>query len=312
MNHLIENIKSEVSRVIRGKDEVIGKVLMAMLSGGHILLEDVPGTGKTTLALAFSKALGLDYKRIQFTTDTVPSDVIGFSVYNRDTGRFDYVKGAVMCNLLLADEINRTSPKTQSALLEVMEEGQVTVDGQRNPVPKPFTVIATQNPVGSAGTQLLPQAQLDRFMVRLSMGYPDFDDEVSILKDRHQENPLDHVQQAADAAGFLAMQQEAAAVHVADAVYEYVTNLARATRSHQMITLGLSARGSLAVCRMAKAYAYVAGRDYVVPEDVAAVFADVAVHRIVLSPRAKMTETAALSVMEDIIGRVNMPLGQGA
>ena len=311
MNQAVEKIKSEVSRVIRGKDEVIGKVLMAMLSGGHILLEDVPGTGKTTLALAFSKALGLDYKRIQFTTDTVPSDVIGFSVFNRETGVFDYVKGAVMCNLLLADEINRTSPKTQSALLEVMEEGQVTVDGRQNPVPKPFTVIATQNPVGSAGTQLLPQAQLDRFMVRLSMGYPDFDDEVNILKDRHQENPLEHVRQAADAEGFLAMQREAAAVHVADVVYEYVTNLARATRSHQMITLGLSARGSLAVCRMAKAYAYTAGRDYVVPEDVAAVFADVAVHRIVLSPRAKMTETAALSVMEDIIGLVNMPVGRG-
>lgn len=233
--------------------------------------------------------------------------MIGFSLYNKESKEFEYVKGAVMCNLLLADEINRTSSKTQSALLEVMEEGHVTVDGRAHDVPQPFTVIATQNPVGSAGTQLLPQAQLDRFMIRLHLGYPEFADEMNLLKDRHTANPLDSVRQVADKEALLKMQKEAVAVHMADSLYEYVTRLSRATREHAMITLGLSSRGALAVCRMAKAHAYMEGRDYAVPEDVAAIFADVSGHRVILSPKAKMTETSASSVIESVLASVPMP-----
>ena len=307
MNSNVSKILTEVHKVIIGKDEVLEKILMTLLSRGHVLLDDVPGTGKTTAALAFHRALGLRYGRIQFTPDVLPSDIVGFSLYRKETGDFVYQPGAVMTNLLLADEINRTSSKTQSALLEVMEEGHVTVDGRAHDVPQPFTVIATQNPVGSAGTQLLPQAQLDRFMIRLHLGYPEFADEMNLLKDRHTANPLDSVRQVADKEALLKMQKEAVAVHMADSLYEYVTRLSRATREHAMITLGLSSRGALAVCRMAKAHAYMEGRDYAVPEDVAAIFADVSGHRVILSPKAKMTETSASSVIESVLASVPMP-----
>ena len=300
-------ILRQVQTVIIGKDEILAKVLMAILSGGHILLEDVPGVGKTTLALAFAKTLGIHSKRMQFTSDSMPSDVIGFSVYDKAGGALAYKPGAAMTNLLLADEINRTSSKTQSALLEVMEEGHITLDGVTRPVPQPFIVIATQNPVGSAGTQVLPPAQLDRFMIRLHLGYPEFADEMNLLKDRHTANPLDSVRQVADKEALLKMQKEAVAVHMADSLYEYVTRLSRATREHAMITLGLSSRGALAVCRMAKAHAYMEGRDYAVPEDVAAIFADVSGHRVILSPKAKMTETSASSVIESVLASVPMP-----
>lgn len=302
-------ITEEVGRVILGKQEVIAKVLMTILSGGHILLEDVPGTGKTTMALAFSRALGVDYRRIQFTSDTMPSDVVGFSLYNKEKNAFEYVPGAVMTNLLLADEINRTSSKTQSALLEVMEEGHVTVDGTTHPMPQPFVVIATQNPVGSAGTQLLPQAQLDRFMIRTKMGYPDFAEQVSILKDRHSDNPLDHVRAVTTREELLEMKRECTAIYVADPVYEYVTRLAQATREHAMITLGISPRGALAICRLAKSYAYMAGRDYVVPEDVAAIFPDVCAHRLVMSPKARMSQTSAMDVLRELLEKTAMPYG---
>lgn len=302
-------ITEEVGKVILGKQEVIAKVLMTILSGGHILLEDVPGTGKTTMALAFSRALGVDYRRIQFTSDTMPSDVVGFSLYNKEKNAFEYVPGAVMTNLLLADEINRTSSKTQSALLEVMEEGHVTVDGTTHPMPQPFVVIATQNPVGSAGTQLLPQAQLDRFMIRTKMGYPDFAEQVSILKDRHSDNPLDHVRAVTTREELLEMKRECTAIYVADPVYEYVTRLAQATREHAMITLGISPRGALAICRLAKSYAYMAGRDYVVPEDVAAIFPDVCAHRLVMSPKARMSQTSAMDVLRELLEKTAMPYG---
>ena len=303
-------ITEEVGKVILGKQEVIAKVLMTILSGGHILLEDVPGTGKTTMALAFSRALGVDYRRIQFTSDTMPSDVVGFSLYNKEKNAFEYVPGAVMTNLLLADEINRTSSKTQSALLEVMEEGHVTVDGTTHPMPQPFVVIATQNPVGSAGTQLLPQAQLDRFMIRTQMGYPDFAEQVSILKDRHSDNPLDHVRAVTTREELLEMKRECTAIYVADPVYEYVTRLAQATREHPMITLGISPRGALAVCRLAKSYAYMAGRDYVVPEDVAAIFPDVCAHRLVMSPKARyVRRLSAGDVLRELLAKTAMPYG---
>lgn len=307
MNTGVENILHEVRKAIVGKDAVLEKILMTILSGGHVLLDDVPGTGKTTTALAFSRALGLQYGRIQFTPDVLPSDIVGFSLYHRDTGAFTYQPGAVMTNLLLADEINRTSSKTQSALLEVMEERQVTVDGVTRPLPAPFVVIATQNPVGSAGTQLLPQAQLDRFMVRLAMGYPDFASQVNILRDRHDGDPLDAVSTVSSAEALLAMQAQARAVHTADDLLAYITRLAEASRSHPLVTLGISPRGALAVCRMCRSRAFMAGRDYVLPDDVADVFADVCAHRLILSPKARITGASAADVLTELLETVPRP-----
>ena len=307
MNTGVENILHEVRKAIVGKDAVPEKILMTILSGGHVLLDDVPGTGKTTTALAFSRALGLQYGRIQFTPDVLPSDIVGFSLYHRDTGAFTYQPGAVMTNLLLADEINRTSSKTQSALLEVMEERQVTVDGVTRPLPAPFVVIATQNPVGSAGTQLLPQAQLDRFMVRLSMGYPDFASQVNILRNRHDGDPLDAVSTVSSAEALLAMQAQARAVHTADDLLAYITRLAEASRSHPLVTLGVSPRGALAVCRMCRSRAFMAGRDYVLPDDVADVFADVCAHRLILSPKARITGASAADVLTELLETVPRP-----
>ena len=307
MNNQTEAVINEIEKVIIGKRRVVERVLMAILSEGHILLDDVPGVGKTTLALAFSVVMGVKYQRMQFTPDVVPSDIVGFSVYNKETGSFDYKPGVVMTNLLLADEINRTSSKTQSALLEVMEEGQVTVDGVTHQLPKPFVVIATQNPVGSAGTQLLPQAQLDRFMIRLQMGYPDFESQVDILRDRQTSNPIERAQQVINGEDIIAMQEEVRNVHVEDRILEYVTALATATREQEMIRLGVSPRGALAVVRMAKAHAYLDGRDYVMPEDVQQIFTDVCSHRIILNPKARVAELTAEDILKQVMKQTNSP-----
>ena len=307
MNSQTDAVIREIEKVIIGKRSVIEKVLMAILSEGHILLDDVPGVGKTTLALAFSRVMGMEYHRIQFTPDVVPSDIVGFSIYNTATGQFDYKPGAVMTNLLLADEINRTSSKTQSALLEVMEEGQVTVDGVTHPLPKPFVVIATQNPVGSAGTQLLPQAQLDRFMIRLEMGYPDFKSQVDILRDRQTSNPMEQAGRIIGGQEILAMQAEIRQIHVEDSILEYVTGLAMETRQDELIRLGVSPRGALAVMRMAKAHAYLEGRDYVTPEDVQQVFIDVCGHRIILNPKARVAEQTAADVLKNVLKKTKSP-----
>ena len=308
MNSKINEILQEIEKVIVGKNEIVEKVLMAVLSGGHVLMEDVPGTGKTTTAMTFAKVLGLDTRRIQFTSDTVPSDIIGYSVYDKASNSFVFKPGAVKTNLLLADEINRTSSKTQSALLEAMEEMRVTVDGQTYPLPSPFIVLATQNPVGSAGTQMLPSAQLDRFMIKISMGYPDFESQVNILKERHSINPLDRISAVVTKEELQALIEEAAAVEIQDSVYEYVTHLTQATREHEMVQLGVSPRGALAVCRMAKAHAFLQGRDFVIPEDVAAVFSDVCCHRLVLSTKARMMEERAETVISAVLEGVNMPV----
>ena len=307
MNNQTEAVINEIEKVIIGKRRVVERVLMAILSEGHILLDDVPGVGKTTLALAFSVVMGVKYQRMQFTPDVVPSDIVGFSVYNKETGSFDYKPGVVMTNLLLADEINRTSSKTQSALLEVMEEGQVTVDGVTHQLPKPFVVIATQNPVGSAGTQLLPQAQLDRFMIRLQMGYPDFESQVDILRDRQTSNPIGRAQQVINGEDIIAMQEEVRNVHVEDRILEYVTALATATREQEMIRLGVSPRGALAVVRMAKAHAYLDGRDYVMPEDVQQIFTDVCSHRVILNPKARVAELTAEDILKQVMKQTNSP-----
>lgn len=294
-------ILDEVKKVIKGKDQVVDKVFMAILAKGHILIEDIPGVGKTTLALALSRAMSGEFKRLQFTPDVVPSDIVGFNMYRKEKGSFEYIPGAVFTNVFLADEINRTSAKTQSALLEVMEEGQATVDGVTHGLKKPFTVIATQNPAGGAGTQLLPQAQMDRFLIRVSMGYPDFDSQMELLRDRQVENPLNNIVKVSKAEDILAMQDEVENVYTSDEILRYITNLTIATRQNPHITLGISPRGALALNRMAKANAYLNFRDYVVPEDIRAVFIDVCAHRLILSAKARIADMKAEDVLRDII-----------
>ncbi len=301
------NIIENVNKAVRGKSVVVSKVLMAILAKGHILMEDIPGVGKTTLALAFAKSMDLSQNRMQFTTDVLPSDVVGYSMYNSKTGEFEYKQGAVMCNLFLADEINRTSSKTQSALLEAMEEGQVTVDGVTRVINKPFVVIATQNPVGSAGTQLLPESQLDRFMVKLSMGYPDIESEVEIMINRQNMNPLDLVEEVVNAKELLEMQNEVAAIHMDKAIYEYIAMICSLTRNNAMIDLGLSPRGAVAMAAMARAHAYIYGRNYVIPEDVKEVFGDVAGHRLIYSPKVKINHISPDKIMSEIIKAVPVP-----
>lgn len=305
MYEVTEKILREVRKVIVGKDDVVEKVWISILAQGHVLLEDVPGVGKTTMALAFSKALGLETKRVQFTPDTMPSDIIGFSL--PEQGRMVYQPGAVMTNLLLADEINRTSTKTQAALLEAMEERRVTVDGKTHPLPQPFFVLATQNPVGSAGTQLLPPAQLDRFLLCLSMGYPDRESQVELMKERHHADPLAQVRPVTDAAALGGLMDAAAMTFVADPVYDYTARLLEATRCHESLQLGLSPRAGLALCRAAKARAFLHARDYVLPEDVAEAAPDVCAHRLVLAPRARLHDETARSVLAEILERVPQP-----
>lgn len=307
MNREVEKILTEVKKVIVGKDDVLEKILMAIISQGHVLLDDVPGTGKTTTAVAFSRALGIQYTRIQFTPDVLPSDIVGFSIYDKSKGEFTYKPGAVLTNLLLADEINRTSSKTQSALLEVMEERQATVDGKTYRLPEPFVVIATQNPVGSAGTQLLPQAQLDRFIIKLQMGYPDFKSQVDILRDRQDTDPMESIFKVSSAEDVLKMQAAAKQVQMSDELLEYVTRLAEESRKHPLVNLGISPRGALAVCRMAKAKALIEDRNYVIPTDVQSVFADVCAHRILLSAKAKINDTKAEDVLNEILKEVKRP-----
>lgn len=307
MHEKITQIQKEVKKVIIGKDDVIDKVLMAILAQGHVLLEDVPGTGKTTLANAFAKSLGLETKRVQFTPDTMPSDIVGFSVYDMQSGELQYKAGAIMTNLLLTDEINRTSSKTQSALLEAMEEKQVTVDGITRKLPEPFIVLATQNPVGSAGTQMLPSAQLDRFLMKLTMGYPDRNSQIEIMRERHHANPLDAVNPAVDIPELIQMINEVTQIHVSDLIYDYISDLVEKTRSNSFIQLGISPRGALAICRTAKACAFMQGRDYVIPEDVLAVFGCVGAHRLVLSPKARLHEQSDVGLLEEIAAQVPRP-----
>ena len=303
-----QRIIQEVSKAIIGKDECIRTILCAILSGGHVLIEDIPGVGKTTLALAFAMAMGLEQKRIQFTPDVLPSDITGFTMYQREQERFVYQPGAIMCNLFLADEINRTSPKTQSALLEVMEENAVTVDGVTRPVPSPFVVIATENPIGYTGTQMLPESQLDRFQVCVFMGYPSSEDEITILKKQAMTGMLQSVRPITDRQELLDMQKEVRQVVVSDSVYQYIVSLCAETRKHPGIELGLSPRGTLALASIARANAYVHGRNYVIPKDVSDMFPYIAVHRLRLSSEAKMNHWKAEDILGQILERVEAPL----
>ena len=302
-----KQVLAQIGRVIVGKDATLQWVMAAMLAKGHILLEDIPGVGKTTMALAFSKVMDLEYSRVQFTPDVLPSDVTGYSVIDQKTGELNYQKGAVLCNLFLADELNRATSRTQSALLEAMEEGQVTVDGTTHKLPSPFIVLATQNPTGAAGTSLLPDSQMDRFTVRLSMGYPDAAHEVAMVMDRREGNPLHTLSALMTRADLSAMQEEVSKTHIKEEVVTYIVDLINATRTSENILRGASPRATLAVTAMSKAVAQLKGRDYVVPEDVREVFVKTIAHRLLLSPAAEgqgMTEEAALEL---IVERVPSP-----
>ena len=302
-----QKVLGQVRTVVVGKDPVLLWVLAAILAGGHILLEDIPGVGKTTMALAFSKVLDLQYSRVQFTPDVLPSDVTGYSVPDQATGRLTYQPGAVLCNLFLADELNRATSRTQAALLEAMEEGQVTVDGVSHPLPKPFVVIATQNPTGAAGTQLLPDSQMDRFMVRLSLGYPSPKDEAAMIQNRQGGNPLQALAPLMTRENLVALQETVAKTYLSDAVVNYVVELVSATRKHEDILRGASPRATLSVVAMAKAVARLRGRDYVIPGDVREVFVHTVAHRLLLSPKAEGQDKTPEQVLRGILERVPAP-----
>lgn len=303
----INKIVSEVKKAVIGKDTVIIKTMLAMLCKGHILIEDIPGVGKTTLALAFSKALNLKHNRMQFTPDVLPSDVTGFNVYNKMKGVFEFKESSAFCNLFLADEINRTSSKTQSALLELMEEKNITVDGITYKLPEPYTVIATQNPIGSAGTHLLPESQLDRFMIKLSMGYPTSEGEIAILKSKYNSNPLDNVQQVANSDLIIEIQNAVSNIYIDDKIYSYIVSIANATRNHPLIKLGVSPRGTLALMNISKGIALAMGRDYVIPDDVSYICRDVFAHRIILNSKAKLNDKTPDDVILDILKTTPVP-----
>lgn len=305
--NLIENVTKQVGQVILGKEQEIREIMLAFLANGHVLLEDIPGVGKTTLALAFSKSMQLDYKRIQFTPDVLPSDLTGFSIYRREEERFVYQEGSVFCNLLLADEINRTSPKTQSALLEVMEERRVTVEGVTRPVPEPFLVIATQNPQGSAGTQLLPEAQVDRFMVSLSVGYPDYDSELAMVLGVREKSRVEDVVSVLQGDTLRDIQNAVDQVYLKENVGDYIVRLVRATREHPELSCGGSPRASIALVRMSRAAAFLNGRDYVIPSDVEEQFPYIIRHRITLDSAARMNGRTKDAVIGEILQQTRRP-----
>lgn len=306
MNQSLQTVKEEIKKVLRGKDAVIDMVLCTLLAKGHILLEDIPGVGKTTLAVALSKTLSMDYKRMQFTPDVLPSDILGFQMYDKNTESFRFVSGAIFCNLFLADEINRTSPKTQSALLEVMEERKVTIEGKSMALPTPFFVIATQNPIGASGTQKLPDSQLDRFFVRLSIGYPDRTSATEILMGKSSEQ-IESVQPVLTTQELLLMQEQTEKVFVDESLYGYIVDLVEKTRTTDYLSQGISPRGSIAILKMAKAYAYYNNRDFLVPDDILSVFYSVTNHRLILSTKAKAEGLSDYDVVEALLGQVPMP-----
>ena len=299
-SRMAARVVTEVRKAVIGKDDVVIKTLMVVLARGHVLLEDIPGVGKTTMALAFSRALGLQYNRVQFTPDVLPSDLTGFSVYNRDTRQLEYQKGALFCNLLLADELNRATSRTQSALLEAMEEGQVTVDGKTYAIPSPFLVIATQNPVGAAGTQLLPDSQLDRFMMCLTMGYPKPEEEIELLRRKSQGSLLAQVERVLDHQQLELLRQTVDKVYLSDEVMEYIVRLVTVTRRHPRILQGGSPRATLAVASASRAAAFLWGRDYVLPEDIRRIWCDTVAHRLLLASGERDARRVAQEVLDSV------------
>ncbi len=304
----INEIIKETEKVIVGKHDQIVLLYTALLSGGHVLIEDVPGTGKTTLAATLAAVCGLSFKRAQFTPDVMASDITGFNMYNRQKESFEFIEGLAMCNIMLADEINRASPKTQSALLEAMEEGNVTVDGKSYPLPDPFFVVATQNPTGFVGTYPLPEAQLDRFSVRLSLGYPQPSEEIRIISERRGRNPIDDVRAMTDADEMRAMIAGVSEIYVDNKIYSYIVDLTSQTRRLDDVALGASPRASLIISKMAQATAFISGRSYVIPEDVARVFVPVTAHRIALKREAKLADKTAERLLYGILKRTAVPV----
>ena len=299
-------IVKEISKAIVGKDDVLIKVLLAVIAGGHILMEDIPGVGKTTMAVSLSKALGLDYNRVQFTPDVLPSDITGFSIYDKNTGEMRYQKGAVLCNLFLADELNRATSRTQSALLQAMEEGEVTVDNNTYPVPQPFVVIATQNPTGAKGTQMLPDSQMDRFMLRLSIGYPDHEDAIEMVRRKQTGMSTDEVNQVVSRAEIMQIRKEAEAVFIKDSIIEYIVTLCERTRKDERILQGASPRATLALTALSKATAWIQGRDYVLPRDVRFIFSECIEHRLIWAPELARSEER-FKVLDEIFESVPAP-----
>ena len=306
MNPTCDKILYEVKKAVSGKDDVLFLCLAAILSGGHILIEDIPGVGKTTIALAFSKAMSLDYGRVQFNPDVLPSDITGFSVYKKDTGTFEFTEGAVFSNLFLADELNRATSRTQSALLEAMEEGQVTVDGITHPLPAPFIVIATQNPTGAAGTQFLPDSEVDRFSVRLTIGYPSLEAERELLKRRQGTNPLSDVKPVVSRDTILLMQNAVSNVFVHQDVSNYIISLVRATREHENVIRGASPRATLSLTSLSKAVAFLYGRDFVAPSDVRKVLIPAVAHRI-LPEHVEDRIKEGRKIVESVFERIPAP-----
>ena len=302
-----QRIVDNVSKVIVGKRAVIEQALAALIAQGHILVEDVPGVGKTMLAKSLSISIGCNFKRIQFTPDLLPSDVAGISVYNQATGEFQFRPGPIMAQVVLADEINRATPKTQSALLEAMEELQVTVDGVTHHLEHPFVVVATQNPIEYEGTFPLPEAQLDRFLMRISLGYPEFEEELAVIEQQEQEHPIDSLEAVANPKDVIGLQQAAKDVYVDRAVREYIVNLTGATRNHRDVALGASPRASLGLFRAARAMALVLDRDYVIPDDIKMLAAPVTAHRIILSPSARMRGVRSTDLVSDLLNTLTVP-----
>jgi MoxR-like ATPase len=307
VTQVAQKVLSQVRQVVVGKDEQLSWVLAAILAGGHILIEDIPGVGKTTMAVAFSRSLGLQCNRVQFTPDVLPSDVTGYSILDQSTGKMTYQPGAVLCNLFLADELNRATSRTQSALLEAMEEGQVTVDGTRHELPKPFVVIATQNPTGAAGTQLLPDSQMDRFLIRISLGYPSKADEAAMVLSRQGKKPMEELTKLLETDTLVALQDMVSRTYISELVVQYVVDLIDATRNHGQILRGASPRATLAVTALAKAMAQLQGRDYVLPRDVQDVFAKVVEHRLLLMPKAEAAGITCAQVLSGILKTVPAP-----
>lgn len=308
MNEKIRLLADSIGKVIVGKEDTVIRLISAMLCEGHVLLEDVPGVGKTQLITALSRSVGGKFNRIQLTPDVMPSDIAGFTMPDSKTGEFTYREGAAMCNFLLADEINRASPKVQSALLEAMEERQISMDGTTYPLPKPFLVMATQNPVETYGTFHLPEAQMDRFFMKLSMGYPDAEEEMKILERTEMYNPINNITEPAMSIDeILEMQQEVRNVRVTEAVKKYVVDIVRFTRSDRNASLGVSPRGSIALYKAAKAFAYIYERDYVTPDDVKKTAVSVLAHRIILSPQGRTEFNSTEAYVEAILSTLAVP-----